>query len=232
MRVIGYIRVSTEEQASDGVSMRAQADKIRLYCQLHDHELLRIVEDPGASGKTLDRPGLRSVLTELRAKGKDAAEGIVIAKLDRLTRSLRDWSDLIEEFFDERARRRRSLFSVGDSIDTMTAAGRLILNVLMTVAQWEREIIAERTRDTLQSKIRRGERCGKVRFGYDLADDGVNLVPNAREQEAIGMMKAWKAQGRTYRDLVKLLDDLGIDTKEGGIWRPATIRQILIRPVA
>ena len=232
LRVIGYVRVSTEEQANDGKSLKTQREKIELFCKLHDHDLAMILEDPGASGKTLDRAGLASALKESRSKSRDAPHGIVITKLDRLTRSLRDWSELIDEFFDERAKHKRQLFSVGDSIDTTTASGRLILNVLMTVAQWEREVIAERTRDTLQSKIRRGERCGRVRFGYDLAGDGVNLVRNEREQEAIATLKEWKARGKTYRDLVAMIEELGIETKSGGVWRPATIRQILLRPIA
>jgi site-specific DNA recombinase len=231
-RVIGYVRVSTEEQASDGISLQAQREKIELFCNLHEHTLVRITEDAGASGKTLDRAGIRSILHEMRSKSRDAPQGIVITKLDRLTRSLRDWSELIDEFFDERAKHKRQLFSVGDSIDTTNASGRLILNVLMTVAQWEREVIAERTRDTLQSKIRRGERCGKVRFGYNLADDGKTLVKNEREQEAIARLKEWRSQGRTYRELVRLVEGLGIDTKSGGVWRPATIRQMLLRPIA
>jgi site-specific DNA recombinase len=142
LKVIGYARVSTEEQARDGVSLSAQRTKVGLFCQLHDLELVRVVEDPGVSAKSLDRPGLAEVL-ELLDSG--AADGVVIAKLDRLTRSLRDWLRLIEKYFGERVRTPRKLFSVGDSIDTRTAAGRLVLNVLMSVAQWELETISERT---------------------------------------------------------------------------------------
>jgi DNA invertase Pin-like site-specific DNA recombinase len=108
----------------------------------------------------------------------------------------------------------------------------MVLNLIMTIAEWEREIIGERTSDALQAKIRRGERCGRLRFGYDLGPDGKTLIPNPRDQEAITRMRAWRAQGKTYRDLVRLVEDLGIDTKGGGIWRPQTIRQILTRPVA
>ena len=172
---------------------------------------------------------MHEILAELRRR-KGRIDGVVIAKLDRLTRSIGDWDDLIHEFFAGRSA--KQLFSVGDSIDTRTAAGQLVLNVLMSVAQWERQVIGERTSDALQAKIRRGERVGRVRFGYDLAADGKTLVRNEREQDAIRRLREWKAQGLTYRDLVKLVDQLGIDTKGGGIWRPATIRQILIRPVA
>jgi site-specific DNA recombinase len=234
-RVLGYVRVSTEEQGREGVSLPMQEDKIREYCRLYELDLVRIESDPGVSAKTLDRPGLRSALDDLR-RGKSRRkagghiEGLVIYKLDRLTRSIGGWDKLIQELFNEKTGIK--LFSVQDQIDTRTATGKMILNIIMTIAQWEREVIAERTGDALQGKIRRGERCGRLRFGYDLGVDGKMLVPNGPEQEAIGRMKEWRAQGKTYRDLVALLQEYGIDTKDGGIWRPATIRQILIRPIA
>jgi DNA invertase Pin-like site-specific DNA recombinase len=228
LRVIGYVRVSTEEQATGGFSLEAQEAKIRGYCALYELDLTGLHSDPGASGKTLDRPGLTAALAELRRR-KGGPDGIVLAKLDRLTRSLADWAALINEFFRDE---RRRLFSVGEQIDTRTATGRMVLNLIMTIAEWEREVIGERTSDALQAKIRRGERCGRLRFGYDLADDGKTLIPNPHEQEAIARMRVWRAQGKTYRDLVQLVEDLGIDTKGGGIWRPQTIRQILTRPVA
>ena len=171
MKVIGYIRVSTEEQASDGVSLATQREKLNAYASLYELELIEIIEDAGQSGKTLNRPGLQQALTMIR---KGQAAGLLIAKLDRLSRSVVDWNELIDGYFGEKAG--KQLFSVADSIDTRTAAGRLVLNVLMSVAQWERETIGERTKDALQHKIRKGERCGKVRFGYTLAEDGVGLV--------------------------------------------------------
>jgi site-specific DNA recombinase len=228
--VIGYGRVSMEEQATKGASLEMQELKIRQHCATHDLNLLRVVLDPGFSGKDLDRPGITEVLECLRQR-KGGADGVVIYKLDRLTRSLRDWADLITEFFGDKGQKR--LLSVNDSIDTGTAGGRMVLNVLMSVAQWEREIIGERTRDALQAKIGRGERCGKIRYGYDLAPDGRTLVRNEREQETIRVMQEWKAAGKSYREMVKLVEDLGIETKEGNrLWVPSTIHRILTRPVA
>jgi len=225
MKVIGYIRVSTEEQASDGVSLATQREKLQGYAKLYDLELVEIIEDAGQSGKTLDRPGLQKALATIR---RGEAGGMLIAKLDRLSRSVVDWNTLIDGYFGERAG--RQLFSVADSIDTRTAAGRLVLNVLMSVAQWERETIGERTRDALQHKIRNGERCGKVRFGYRLAEDGTTLIPVPEEQEAIQTIRRLKGAGESLREIAAELTRRGILTKEGNAqWKHTTVARILER---
>lgn len=226
LKVVGYVRVSTEEQAAGGLGLEAQQAKIRGYCDLYELDLVAVLSDPGFSGKSLDRPAMREALDLLRRR-KDPVDGLVLAKLDRLTRSVADWSSLINEFFRDEKKR---LFSVGESIDTRTAAGRMMIGMIMLIAEWEREVIGERTRDALAAKIARGERCGKVRFGHDLAGDGKTLIPNEREQAAIRRMEEWRAQGRTYRDLCRLLEEMGVETKEGGrLWRPMTVRRILAR---
>ena len=225
MKVIGYIRVSTEEQASDGVSLATQREKLNGYAKLYDLELVEIIEDAGQSGKTLDRPGLQKALSMIRS-GK--AAGLVIAKLDRLSRSVVDWNTLIDGYFGEKAG--KQIFSVADSIDTRTAAGRLVLNVLMRVAQWERETIGERTKDALQHKIRKGERCGKVRFGYHLADDGTTLIEDPTEQQALQAIRRLKAAGQSLREIAAELTRSGIKTKEGNAtWKHTTIARILQR---
>src|SRR5208282_3101341 len=127
MRVIGYPRVSTEEQATSGQSLSAQRSKLEAYAKLYDLELVEIIEDAGESGKTLNRPGLQRALAMIRA---GEADGLVICKLDRLTRSIGDWQELIDGFFGEKAG--KHLFSVSDAIDTRSAAGRLVLNVLLS----------------------------------------------------------------------------------------------------
>ena len=182
---------------------------------------------PACRPRVLHRVGLQDALGKLR---KGAVEGIVVAKLDRLTRSVGDWQDLIESYFGEKAG--KQLFSVADSIDTRTAAGRLVLNVLLSVAQWERETIGERTRDTLQHKITKGERVGKVRFGYDLADDGINLIPNEAEQATIRLIRELRTAGGSYRSIAVELNRLGIATKEGGLWVHTSVTGILMRNAA
>ncbi len=228
VKVVGYCRVSTEEQSETGHSMAAQREKLKAYAALYDLELIEIIEDGGQSAKTLNRPGLQRALQMLRT---GEADGLLIVKLDRLTRSVSDWQTLIDGFFGEKAG--KSLCSVSDSIDTRTAAGRLVLNVLLSVAQWEREAIGERTRDALQHKRRQGKRAGQVPFGHTLADDGDTLLVNAREQAVIELMTLLRDSGMSYNRIAELLQRKGIPTKEdGATWAAMTVRNILLRTVA
>lgn len=224
LKVVGYVRCSTEEQATNGQTLDAQIAKLKAYAALYDLALVEIVVDAGVSAKNVNREGLQKALGMIRT---GAADGLLICKLCRLTRNIGDWQDLIDAYFGEKAG--KQLFSVADSIDTRTAAGRLVLNVLLSVAQWERETIGERTKDALQHKITKGERCGRIRFGYDLAADGVNLVPNALEQEAIGIMRALRAAGESYRAIATQLDARGVMTKDGRPWKHTSVKAILAR---
>lgn len=227
MRVVLYARVSTADQSEKGISLEAQQAKMAAYAALYDLEVAATVVDAGESGKSLNRPGFQNALELLRA-GK--ADGLVVVKLDRLTRSIADWQTLIDEYFGEKAG--RQLFSVADAIDTRTAAGRLVLNVLLSVAQWERETTGERTREALRHKIRSGQRCGKIRFGFDLGPDGKTLAPNAVEQRAISMMREMRVAGSTLRQIAATLTRENIATKEGRPWSHTAVARILHREAA
>ncbi len=222
MKVIAYCRVSTVDQQENGISLDAQRSKMEAYASLYGLEIVETIID-GESGKSLNRAGLQQALSMLKA-GK--ADGLLIPKLDRLTRSISNWQTLIDNYFGEKAG--KQLFSVSDSIDTRTAAGRLVLNVLITVAQWERETIGERTKEALQHKIRNGQRVGKVRFGFDLAADGATLIPNPTEQQAIETMRNLRKSGHTLRQIAQHLTSR-FPSKEGKPWDHTTVRQILNR---
>jgi site-specific DNA recombinase len=239
MRAIGYVRVSTQEQSTDGVSLAAQEAKIRGYAALYDIELVGVIVDGGQSAKTLDRPGLHQVFAILKAK---RADGLIISKLDRLTRSVADLATLLDGYFSEKAG--RQLWSVGDSIDTRTAAGRMVLNILMSVSQWEREAIGERTRDALQHKDSQGELVGQIRYGL-AKGDVVNLgtpdrrgrtavqlvVPDPAELELLDRLKRWKLDDPhvSLGRLAQRLDGTGVPTKSGRPWSRATVRKLLVR---
>lgn len=208
--------------------MASQRDKLKAYCSLYDLELIEIIEDAGQSAKSLNRPGLQRALQILRS---GEADGMVITKLDRLTRSVSDWQTLIDGYFGEKPA--KSLCSVGDSIDTRTAAGRLVLNVLMSVAAWEREAIGERTRDALQHKRRQGKRAGQIPYGQTLADDGDTLLVNPREQAIVELMALLRSSGMSYGAIAEILQRKNIPTKEQGAkWAAMTVRNILIRTAA
>lgn len=215
MRVIGYTRVSTEEQASSGVSLAAQQQKLRAYAELYDVELVDVIEDPGYSAKSLSRPGIQRALEMLRA---GAAQGILVAKLDRLTRSVADMATLIADYFGDRAPIGATLLSVVAQVDTRTAAGRLVLNILASVSQWEREAISERTRTALQYKKEQGVRLGRPPLGPD-ADDAamVARINEMREREL------------TLQTIADRLEAEGYPTKRGGRWAPETVRKIIAR---
>lgn len=226
MRVVGYVRVSSEDQARDGVSLDAQREKVRLFAELHGLDLAEVVTDAGASAKTLDRPGLSRVLAMLDA---GEAAGVVVFKLDRLTRNLGDWSGLIDRYFGERAG--RSLMSVSESIDTRTAGGRMVLNIFMTIAQWERETIVERTRGAMAFKRSRGERgSGRLPYGSRLADDGRTLIPAPEETEAAAEAAALQAAGWSLRRIAAELDRRGVPTKAGRPWSHTSVVSLLKHP--
>ena len=224
MKVVGYVRVSTTEQATDGVSLAAQKQKLSLYAELHDLDLVEVIEDAGVSAKTIKRPGLQRAL-EMLANGE--ADGLAVVKLDRLSRSVKDWNVLIDKHFGEKAG--KSLLSVSDSIDTRTAAGRLVLNVLMSVSQWEREAIGERTRDALQHKKSKGERVGTIPYGYTLADDGCSLIPNESEKAVIAEILRMRANGDSYRAMATELNRRNIPSKSGKGWAHTTVSKIVKR---
>tara|TARA_Y100000592_G_C5479627_1_gene324505 strand:+ start:5274 stop:5999 length:726 start_codon:yes stop_codon:yes gene_type:complete len=207
MKVIGYVRVSTVKQEQSGLSVEAQTAKIRQYCELYDLELVDVIVDAGASAKSLKRNGMQSALTMLKS---GAVDGLVVAKLDRLTRSIKDLNVLIEEVFNKAA-----LISVADQVDTTTPSGRLILNILMSVSQWEREEIGERTKSAMRVKKSKGEYTGgKTPLGWTTDDEG-NEVPDEDEQELIAIVREYRALRLSYSAIAQKLTDAEFTTRTG-----------------
>jgi DNA invertase Pin-like site-specific DNA recombinase len=183
--------VSTDKQAEHGVSLDAQQAKLAAYAALYDLTLVEVIVDAGVSAKTLDRPGLQRALARLR---KGQATALLVAKLDRLTRSVEDLGELIRTVFTPG---KADLLSVGEQIDTRTAAGRLVLNVLGSVAQWERETIGERTREALAHKRAIGERTSLYApYGSRLAADGQTLIADEAEQAMLATIREARQRGQ------------------------------------
>jgi len=218
-RVVGYIRVSTEHQADEGVSLEAQRARLEAFALATDLVLVGVEVDAGISAKTLERPGIQRALARLEA---GEADGVLVAKLDRLTRSVRDLGELVERYFASRF----SLLSVSDAIDTRSASGRLVLNVLCSVAQWEREATAERTREALAHLKRQGVRLGAPALG---GSQGAEGAADEGELRTVARIGALRAEGLTLRAIATALTAEGHRTKRGGAWGAETVRKVLVR---
>lgn len=209
-RVVGYVRVSTTKQADEGHSLSAQRAKLAAYCELYGLELVAVVADEGASASTMEgRPALQEALRLARSGEVD---GVLVAKLDRLTRSTRDLAAIL----DDAGRRGWGLLSVAEQLDTSSAAGRLVVGVLGVVGQWEREAIGERTSAAmLDMRARRLYTGGPVRYGYRVAADGASLVVDEPEQAVLRAVRDLRASGLSLRAVAAALAERGMLTRSG-----------------
>ena len=203
-KAIAYIRVSTDKQADQGHSLLAQQEKVNAYASLYDLDIIDYVIETG-SAKNLKRKGLQGALAQISSGN---AEALIVVKLDRLTRSVADLGYLVETYFNK-----AGLLSVSEQIDTRSAAGRLVLNVLASVSQWEREAIGERTSAVRQSMKANGLYCGgSVPYGQMLVSG--ELVTNPNEQAIIARAKALKAIGYSLRAIATMFSQEGLKTRK------------------
>ncbi len=220
-RAIAYLRVSTDKQADHGSSLEAQRAKVEAYAALYDLELVEVIADAGESAKTLARPGLVKALDALRG---GRAEALLVTKLDRLTRSVRDLGELVDRYF---GREDVALLSVGEQIDTRSAGGRLVLNVLASVGQWEREAVGERTAAVMRHKRARGEYVGGAApFGFEVGHDGA-LVEVEHEQRVVALARQLRGDGRSLRDVAAQLAEAGFLSRTGRIFAPSQVARML-----
>jgi site-specific DNA recombinase len=217
---VGYVRVSTDKQADRGVSLEAQTEKIRAMAVVQGVELTDVLVDAGESAKSLNRPGMARLLAMVDA---GTVRTVIIAKLDRLTRSVADLAALLKRF----ERRQVSLVSVADALDTRTAAGRLVLNIMVSVSQWEREAIGERTRDAMAHKRANGRRVGNLPYGYSVSADGSTLTPDAAEQATLTHIRTLAAQGLSTRTIAARLNADGLLTRKRTPWRFQYVAAVL-----
>ena len=213
-RLIGYVRVSTDEQQ---ISPGMQEDKIKAYCKLQDYTLEGIATDLGVSGKDIKgRPGFQKALADVL---KGDADGIVCWKLDRCFRNTSETLDVIEKL----NKKDKVFISICESIDTKSAMGMFFLTILAAMAQMERKLIGERTSAALQTKISNGERVGSVRYGYRVGDDGKTLIYDEAEQEVIRVARELRALGQSLRDVAYGLQACGFKNRNGHKFCPSNV---------
>jgi DNA invertase Pin-like site-specific DNA recombinase len=220
---IGYIRVSSEEQADSGLSLEAQRLRVQQFAELSGWQLVHTFEDAGVSAKNLERPALQEALKELRP-----GRILLALKIDRLTRCVPDLYELDALVSDQGA----EWATVTEKIDTSTATGRMLRTFIALIAEWERGIIAERTVAALGEKKRRRERLGTTPLGYKTIEgaDGLKLVvEDADEMETVRLIREWHNEGKGLglREIARRLTAEGHKTKRGGAWEPITVSRLL-----
>ena len=180
--VIGYIRVSTEGQAQNGVSLDAQRDRIQAWANSNGYELAAVHVDEGISGgKLTNRPAAQTAIGQA-CKHKAA---LVVYSLSRLARSTRDAIDISEKLHKAGA----DLVSLSEAIDTTSAAGKMVFRMLAVLAEFERDLVSERTTMALRHLKHQGRRIGRwLPYGYDLGPDGEHLAENPVEQATVALI--------------------------------------------
>ena len=205
-KVLGYCRVSTQEQGRSGLGLAAQREAIREEAARRGWTDLEFISDDGHSAKDLKRPGIQQALQRL-ATGD--GQILVAAKLDRVSRSLLDFAELMT-----RSRKEDwSLLALDLGVDTTTAGGEMMANVMASFAQFERRLIGERTSAALQAAKARGQRLGR---------------PRSLPRKVVNRIMRERARGDTLATIAEHLNTDRVATAQGGaMWYPATVRGVL-----
>jgi DNA invertase Pin-like site-specific DNA recombinase len=206
MRVIGYVRVSSEEQVMSGAGLEAQRRAIVAECRRRGWQIVQVIEDAGYSAKDFKRPGVQEAMRVLEA---GEASALVVAKLDRLSRSMLDFTALMAKA----QKQSWALVALDCAVDTTTPAGEAMAHVLATFAQFERRLIAERTKAALAVKKAQGVRLGRP-----------TSIPDQLAKRIVRM----RNKGMTLQAICDELNAEQVPTARGGrLWRPTSLRAVL-----
>jgi DNA invertase Pin-like site-specific DNA recombinase len=222
-KAVCYIRVSTEEQARNGVSLAAQEEKLMAYCQLTGLEPVAVIREEGISAaKPLaTRPGGADLLKLVAGK---EVKNVVSLKLDRLFRDAADALNQTKAW--DKAQVALHLVDMGgQAINTASAMGRFFLNMMAGFAELERNLIAERTSTALNHKKAHREAYSPTPYGFDR--EGDTLTQNPQELEIVTQIRAWRTAGWTLGKIAGELTRRHVPTKRGGAWYPGTVKYLL-----
>jgi site-specific DNA recombinase len=221
-KAIGYIRVSTEHQALEGVSLEAQKAKIVAWCKANDYDLANVFMDAGISGKSMDkRTGLADAL---KAVKKDMV--LVVYSLSRLARSTQDTLSIANGINKAGA----DLVSLTERIDTTGAMGKMMFTLMAAFNQLERDVTSERTKTALQHKKAKGEKYSTTPFGYEAIEG--RLIEVKAEAQIVASIMQQRQSGSTLVEIATHLNANGIHGKKGGKWHASTVRYLINRQAA
>ena len=219
MNVVGYTRVSTQEQGESGAGLAAQRSAILTEADRRGWEVVEIHEDSGFSGRDLKRPAVITAMTMLR---RGEADALVVAKLDRLSRSMLDFAGVMAQARKEHW----GVIALDCSVDTTTPAGEAMANVMATFAQFERRLIGQRTSEALRALRSQGQIYGPTPFGFRREDN--RLLADEDEQTVLRRIRNSRGRGLSYRRIADSLNRSGIAAKNGGQWHSMSVRSVLL----
>lgn len=220
---VGYVRVSTDMQANDGLSLDAQRAAIQSYCSGLGLHLVRIFQDVESGGKA-DRKGLAEALAV-------KADVVVVLKFDRLSRSIKHFCELYEQHFSDGS---KELVAIREAIRLDSALGRALVSILLVFAQMEREATGERTREAIGHIRRSGYHFGKVPYGHQAVPAPENpryrvLVDDLAEQQVLAKVKSLIEQGRGLTEIATQLNAENIVPPQGERWTMRLIYNLKVR---
>lgn len=216
-----YIRVSTEEQAREGYSISAQRKQLIEYCQQRGIDDYKIYPEEGKSAKNLKRPEMEKMLQHIK---DGRITSVLVYRLDRLTRSMKDLQFLLETFEENNC----TVQSITEDFQTKSAMGRLYINIVASIAAWERENLGERVSMGQDEKARQGKFMGPAPYGFRKNDDQLE-----HDEEKVKVLKEivdLALSGRSARQIADLLNARNEPPIRGYMWHIATILALLRNP--
>ncbi|MBT2696388.1 recombinase family protein [Bacillus sp. ISL-40] len=221
MKAALYPRVSTEEQSKEGYSLAAQLDKMRAFCFSQGWTIYKEYVEEGRSAKDMERPQLQSLLSDI-----PHFDVVLVYKLDRLSRNVSDINILLNTFEKNKV----AFKSVTEPYDTTTAQGKLLINIFASLAQFEREQLAERTYMGMARKHEEGSRNGgRAPFGYYLDDQGKLAIDEVEAKWVRWMFEAFHTKGKKM--ITEELNKNGIRTRTGAHWNHSAVDYVVTNPV-
>jgi len=216
-----YVRVSTDEQATEGFSLAAQEERCKQFVQSQGWEVDEVYRDDGYSAKNLNRPAIQRLIRDVKAKKFDV---LVVYRLDRLVRSVIDLHYLLDLFDKYNVKFK----SVTEVFDTTTAMGRFFITLVGAMSQWERENLSERVRMGMEQAFLEGKRYGSPPFGYRQEDGKLIIDPN---EAAVVRWIFEQHKRHGMRTIAWKLNQQGIKTRQGFAWSDTNVQYILTNPV-
>lgn len=222
MKIIGYLRVSTDQQVESGLGLEAQESACKEYAKRMGLEIAQFFRDEGLSGSlpVEKRDGLKEALNNLKR-----TDVLVIAKRDRLSRDLDEIGIITKAIKGKGA---KIISAAGEGTENADNTSSVLMRRMADVfAEHERLLIGDRTRAALKAKKNRGERVGHIPFGYKLAQDNIHLEQNELECSVINNMKELRAKGLSIRDIAIELNKRSLLNREGAKWKHASLFRIM-----